>query len=116
MHAVYDIFETEVSGMDHPSYAVFYASLMSDLPAEAAANVSSKRSSKRHAHHVGETTLPARAVASEKRALLLKRRRPARCRPSAEDNTREEGSRDIRGRANSSARIKEGRAAQETST
>ena len=46
MHAAYEAFEKEVSGMDKKMVAAFYASLFSNLPAEAAANANSNRSSK----------------------------------------------------------------------
>ena len=53
--------------MDHKMIAALYASLFSNLSAEAAANVNSNRSSK--LKHVGETTLSARAATSERRFL-----------------------------------------------
>ena len=61
------VFKKEVSGMDHKMIGAYYASVFSNLSAEAAANVNSNHSSK--LKHIGETTLPARAATPKRKCL-----------------------------------------------
>ena len=67
MHAAYEVFEKEASGMDHRMIDAFCTSLWSNLSAEAAANADSNRGAK--SNHAWERALSGRAATSEKRPL-----------------------------------------------